>query len=215
MDSLSPVFEKKKSGRAIVLPQDARAMQGVWLFLISLAIFFIASIMLYVVYVAMRIAPESGLRPQSFVLPQSFIPSTLLLIGLSVSLEWALRAAKRDRNIQAKNATLIAFVLGMLFMAVQSEGMYRLIYEASIASSSKNSTYALAFVLALLHALHVVGGVFGLVHVVFQARRDKYDHERYFGLQFCTLYWHFLDLVWVFLIASFLITGWLVNSGVR
>jgi len=61
--------------------------------------------------------------------------------------------------------------------------------------------------------LHVVGGVFGLVQVVFQARRDKYDHERCFGLQFCTLYWHFLDLVWVFLIASFLITGYLVNKG--
>ncbi len=188
-------------------------MQGVWLFLISLTIFFVSSILLYVVYIAMRIAPEAAMKPQSFVLPTSFLPSTLLLVGISASLEWALRAAKRDRNAQVRQATLAAFVMGMLFMAIQSEGMYRLIYAASIASSSKNSAYALAFVLALLHALHVVGGVFGLVQVVFQARRDKYDHERYFGLQFCTLYWHFLDLVWVFLIASFLITGYLVNKG--
>jgi len=205
--------DKKKPGRAIALPQDARAMQGVWLFLISLTIFFVSSILLYVVYIAMRIAPEAGMKPQSFVLPTSFVPSTLLLVGISASLEWALRAAKRERNAEVKQATLAAFVMGMLFMAIQSEGMYRLIYAASIASSSKNSAYALAFVLALLHALHVVGGVFGLVQVVFQARRDKYDHERCFGLQFCTLYWHFLDLVWVFLIASFLITGYLVNKG--
>jgi len=205
--------EKKKSGRAVTLPQDARAMQGVWLFLISLAIFFVSSILLYVVYVAMRIAPESGMRPQSFFLPKSFLPSTLLLVGISAALEWALRAAKRDRNAVVRRATLAAFIMGMLFMVIQSEGMYRLIYAASIATSSKNSAYALAFVLALLHALHVAGGVFGLVRVVFQARRDKYDHERFFGLQFCTLYWHFLDLVWVFLIASFLVTGLLVNKG--
>ena len=186
-------------------------MQGVWLFLTSLTIFFVSSILLYVVYVAMRVAPESGLKAQSFVLPKSFLPSTFLLVGISVSLEFALRAAKRDRNAEVKQATLAALVMGILFMAIQSEGMYRLIYAASIATTSKNSTYALAFVLALLHALHVVGGVFGLVRVVFQARQDKYDHERYFGLRFCTLYWHFLDVVWLFLIVSFLVTSMLVN----
>jgi cytochrome c oxidase subunit III len=198
--------------KAQALPQDVRAMQGIWLFLIALSVFFISSIVLYVVYIALRVAPEAGIRPASFHLPKSFLPSTVLLVGTSVCLEWALRAAKKERGAEVRQATLAAFIMGMLFMVIQSEGMYRLIYAASEAASSKNSAYALAFVLALLHALHVVGGIIGLIQVVFNASRGKYDHERNIGLKFCALYWHFLDIVWVFLIISFMVTSSMVNG---
>jgi cytochrome c oxidase subunit 3 len=210
----STALEKKKpkASKPIELPQDARAMQGVWLLLIALSIFFLSSILLYVVYVALRLAPNSVVRPQSFYLPKSFLPSTLLLVGVSGTLEWALRAARRDRNDEVKRASLAALVMAVLFMAVQSEGMYKLIDAASQVASSRNSIYSLTFVLAFVHALHVVGGVIGLVSVTFNAHRDKYDHERCMGLRFCTLYWHFLDIVWVFLIGSFLVSGMLVNQ---
>jgi cytochrome c oxidase subunit 3 len=204
--------KKNRVGNVIVLPQDARAAQGVWLLLGSLSIFFVSSILLYVVYIAMRIAPDSGMKPHSFFLPKSFLPSTLLLVGVSGALEWALRSARRDRVQEVKRATLSAFIMGMLFMAIQSEGMYRLIYAANQASSLRNSAYALTFVLALLHALHVVGGIVGLVSILFNANREKYDHERHFGLRFCTLYWHFLDIVWVLLLASFFISVALINQ---
>ena len=185
-------------------------MQGVWLFLTALSIFFFSSILLYVVYVAMRFVPQTGLKPQTFYLPWSFLPSTILLFGVSGSLEWGLRSAKRDRTQDVKRATIIAFIMGLLFMAIQSDGMYRLIYAASQVES-RTSVYSLTFVLAFLHALHVVGGMVGLLSIVFKAHQNRYDHERDVGLRFCTLYWHFLDLVWLMLIGSFLITGMLLN----
>jgi cytochrome c oxidase subunit 3 len=202
-----------KTKRSPRLPQDTRSMQGIWLFLIALSVFFFSSILLYVVYVALRVSPEMQARPLSFRLPRSFVPSTVLLIGVSASLEWALRAAIKDRIDTVKRATLAALVMGLLFMAVQSEGMYRLIAASNQAISSRTSIYSLTFVLAFLHALHVVGGVVALVSTTMQSYREKYDHERSIGLRFCTLYWHFLDIVWVFLIASFLIAGWLVNTS--
>jgi cytochrome c oxidase subunit III len=201
--------------KGMSLPQDARALQGAWLLLIALSIFFFSSILLYVVYVALRIAPDAGARPIPLVLPQSFLPSTLLLVGVSVCLEWALRSARKDRNESVRRATISALVMGLLFMAVQSEGMYRLIVAAAQVTSSRNSIYALTFVLAFLHALHVIGGVVGLVSTAFNAFRDKYDHERSFGLKFCTLYWHFLDIVWVILMASFLVSGYLIAQASR
>jgi cytochrome c oxidase subunit III len=145
-------------------------------------------------------------------LPKSFLPSTILLVGVSGALEWALRAAKRDRSNDVKIASVVALVLGMLFMVVQSEGMYRLVSAALEAQSSRNTLYALTFVLAVLHALHVVGGIIAMVSTTFNAYRDRYDHERQFGLRFCTLYWHFLDIVWVLLMACFVIAGLLVNK---
>jgi len=199
-------------GKVQKLPQDARAMQGVWVFLLTLSVFFFSSILLFVLYVALRLSPESGLRPQSFYLPRSFVPSTMLLIGVSGALEWALRAARRDRSTDVRIASIAALIMGVLFMLVQSEGMVRLVVAATTVASSRNSTYALTFVLAFLHALHVVGGIVGLVITVWNANRDRYDHERHFGLRFCTVYWHFLDVVWVLLMTCFVITGILVNS---
>lgn len=193
------------------LPQDARAMQGVYLFLVALSVFFFSSIILYVVYVVMRLSPHAGARAHSFHWPISFIPSTLLLIGVSGSLEWALKSAKKDKFTNVKRATIAALVLGMLFMIVQAEGMYRLIEAASDAATARTSAYALTFVLVVAHALHVLGGIVGLVASAFAAQRDRYDHERNVGLRFCTVYWHFLDVVWVFLMASFIATGYLVN----
>ncbi len=194
------------------LPQDARAMQGVWLLLGSLGMFFFSSILLYMLYVSLRLSPQAGLRPQSFYLPRSFLPSTLLLIGVSGSLEWALRSARRDRANDVRIATIAALIMALLFMAIQSEGMYRLVVASLNVASSRNSAYALTFVLAFLHALHVVGGLVGLGITAFNANEDRYDHERHFGLRFCTIYWHFLDVVWVLLMTCFIVTGLLVNG---
>ena len=194
------------------LPQDVRAMQGVWLFLLTLGVFFISSILLFILYVALRLSPTAGLRPQPFYLPRSFFPSTLLLIGVSGALEWALRAARRDRSNDVRIATIAALVMGILFVVVQSEGMVKLVVAALKVSSLRNSAYALTFVLAFVHAMHVVGGIVGLVATVLNANNDKYDHERHFGLRFCTLYWHFLDVVWVLLMACFVIAAMLVNA---
>lgn len=194
------------------LPQDTRAMQGVWLFLLTLAVFFFSSMLLFLFYVALRIWPESGQRPDSFFLPRSFVPSTMLLIGVSGALEWALRSARRDQTNDVRIASLAALVMGVLFMVIQSEGMYRLLLSTWESQASRNSAYALTLVLAFLHALHVVGGIVGLCITSVQANRERYDHERHFGLRFCTLYWHFLDIVWVLLMACFIITGILVNN---
>lgn len=206
-------LENDPPGRVQKLPRDARAMQGVWVFLLTLSVFFFSSILLFVLYVALRLSPEAGLRPQSFYLPRSFVPSTMLLIGVSGALEWALRAARRNRTNDVRIASIAALIMGVLFVVVQSEGMYRLVVAATNVASSRNSTYALTFVLAFLHALHVVGGIVGLLITVWNANEDRYDHERHFGLQFCTVYWHFLDIVWVLLMACFIVAGILVNSS--
>jgi cytochrome c oxidase subunit 3 len=187
-------------------------MQGVWLFLLTLSVFFVASILLFILYLTLRLVPEIGMAPQAFFLPKSFLPSTVLLVGVSAALEWGLRAARKDRANEVRVSTIAALVMGMLFMAIQSEGMYRLVLAASQVQSSRNSLYAMTFVLALLHALHVVGGIVGLVATAFNAGRERYDHERNFGLRFCALYWHFLDIVWVLLLACFVIASAMVNA---
>jgi heme/copper-type cytochrome/quinol oxidase subunit 3 len=67
--------------------------------------------------------------------------------------------------------------------------------------------FGLAFCLILLHAAHVIGGVVALWVVTVKAMKDRYDHENYQGVRHAAVYWHFLDIVWVAMLAVFLIMG--------
>ncbi len=203
----------RESSRAKSLPVDARAIQGVWLLLASLGVFFFASILLLVAYAASRLSSESGYT-QPVHLPASILPSTLLLAGVSIFLELATRAAKRDRFSLVRNYTFSAAAFAALFIVVQSDGLTRLIHSFAESSNRSESVYGFVFVLVFLHAAHVLGGAVGLFLTARKTIQNEYDHERNFGLRFCTLYWHFLDLVWVVLIISFLITAWLVRQRV-
>ena len=72
----------------------------------------------------------------------------------------------------------------------------------------------LTFFLVVLHALHVVGGVAGMVLLLFGISRNRYDHERHFPVRFCALYWHFLDLVWIIMLLGFGLAAFVSKSAV-
>ncbi len=65
--------------------------------------------------------------------------------------------------------------------------------------------YGMSFTLAFIHALHVFGGILFLGFVIYQAFRDRYDHERHFAVDHCAGYWHFLDAVWLSMLLVFVI----------
>lgn len=197
--------------RRTPLPADARATQGMWLLIGSLAVFFVSSILLYVVYIAMRVQSEHAIT-QKMILPWSFIPSTILLVGVSVCLELAYRAACRDKLARVKQMAMAACAMGIGFLFIQSDGMKRLLDGLAEAQTRNESAYGYTFILVFLHAAHVVGGAIGLWWTARNALSNRYDHERNIGLKVCTLYWHFLDIVWVFLLISFWIAVVLVNA---
>ncbi|MCA9136479.1 MAG: cytochrome c oxidase subunit 3, partial [Planctomycetales bacterium] len=67
----------------------------------------------------------------------------------------------------------------------------------------------MVIVLAILHALHVLGGIIALGIVATRASVGSYDHERHWPVDFTAQYWHFLDLVWICMIVTF----WMTTGG--
>jgi cytochrome c oxidase subunit 3 len=189
---------------SLIVQEDRRAKQGVWLFLASLGVFFFSSMILFVVYVAMRVG-HPGPDTKAFTLPQSFILSTILLLGISGCLHYAVLAAKNNQSKAVLTMTCVSMLMAILFFALQGEAMYALMSRALAAQSANFSPYPLTFLLAMVHALHVVGGVVALVAVIFGAINKSYDHERHWGLMFCTMYWHFLDFVWICMMVCFVV----------
>jgi cytochrome c oxidase subunit III len=197
-----------------LLEEDRRLRQGAWLLLASLGAFFLSSMLLFVVYVARRTGQEGG-DALGYSIPRSFLASTILLMGISLSLHYAIMAARRDQLASVFRLALLAMGLAIGFLLIQSEGMYVLMTRAFEDTSFRSSLYPFTFFLALIHALHVVGGVIALAFVVVGAAKQRYDHERHWGLQFCTIYWHFLDVVWLVMLLGFVTAIAMIHFGSR
>lgn len=194
------------------IPADKRAEQGAYLLLISLGVFFLASLVLYAIYVSLRLGREAGdIIP--FYLPPSFLLTTVNLISVSVLMHLAVNAVRNERQADFRRYVVIALGLSLVFFAIQGIGMFWMIQQLLGPHKTMQNLYGFTLFLVLVHALHVIGGIAGLVLLVFGMARQNYDHERHFPVRFCALYWHFLDAVWVLMLACFALAAYISKSS--
>jgi cytochrome c oxidase subunit 3 len=191
------------STNSIGLPADRRARQGGLLFLGALLMFFLASIVLYLLYAFVRRGEVESSAP----LPISFLASTALLLIVSLLLHFATRAVRREQR--GRTLTLLALsLLGAFgFMAAQGFSLWETLAAPNFAISPHKGVVGMVIVLAILHALHVVGGVIAIGIITTRAAVGRYDHERHWAVDFATLYWHFLDGVWICMLVAFYATS--------
>lgn len=193
------------STRSLALASDRRAQQGGLLFLGSLLVFFLASIMLYLLYAFWRRdEPQSAAN-----LPSLFLISTVCLLGISLLVHAATRAVRREQRTRLVSYLAITVVAAMAFMGIQLLAMREMFHSPIFASSPHKGVYGMVIVLAVLHGLHVAGGVIALGIVAVRAAIGRYDHERYWAVDFSALYWHFLDVIWLCMLMAF----WMTTGG--
>jgi cytochrome c oxidase subunit III len=195
--------------KQIVAPvaEDRRSAQGMILLLVSLGIFFFSSLILYAIYVALRVAPQAG-EIIPFYLPTSFILTTVVLIAISTVLHLAVVAVSQERLNDLKRYIWVAFLLSLAFFGVQGSSLTWMIAQLLQPADTMQNLYGFTFFLVVVHALHVIGGVAGLVFLLFGITKQRYDHERYFPVRFCAIYWHFLDVVWIIMLACFALAAY-------
>lgn len=192
--------------------EDQRRRQGAWIFLGSLTIFFLSCMLLYAIYVVMRVTP-SGPGVQPFYIPISFLATTVILIAISLLQHLAVAAVRREKQLDLLRYLVFACLLAFAFFVIQGSTMLWMVWRYNDAASPNLSLYGMTFVLALLHALHVVGGIVALGIVLIRAFRGCYDHESHFPIVFCAMYWHFLDIVWIVMLACFGIAAAVTNPA--
>ena len=187
------------------LPSDNRHQLGGILFLVSLLIFFLSSILLYLIYAwTRRDDPQSQAS-----LPASFLISTACLMIISILVHTATRSIRRDRHLATFLLLSISGLSATLFMGIQYYAMTDMLSGPALRGGTGRGVAGMVAVLALLHALHVAGGVIALGIVSVRSLLGRYDHERHWPVDFAAQYWHFLDLVWV----SMLVAFWLTTGG--
>lgn len=177
-----------------------------WLFLVSLGVFFAASLICYVLVRTQVLSPVS-LPYEPLQIPSTFWVSTGLLILVSVFLERAAWLVHRERQLEFRRWLMWAWSAALAFLLVQAIGLQDLLSQHWALADGALQAYGMSFALSLIHLLHVVGGIGFLGYIIVQAMRNRYDHERHWAVDHCAGYWHFLDVVWLAMLGVFAFVG--------
>ncbi|MBI2269397.1 MAG: cytochrome c oxidase subunit 3 [Bacteroidetes bacterium] len=135
-----------------------------------------------------------------FTIPPMFFISTAIIIVSSITMNWAVTAAKDDNLKNIKSAMLLTLLLGIAFAASQYLGWKNLVEQkVYFAGRESNASGSFFYMITFMHLLHLFGGIIAVIVVNFKALAGKYSSKDYLGIQLCAIYWHFLDALWIYL----------------
>ena len=135
-----------------------------------------------------------------FKIPGSFTISTLFILLSSFSFYLA-KKSLLSKNIKAtKILILTPFMLALLFVYFQFRGFADIIAQGYYFTGAESSiTTSFLYVLVLLHLAHLFAGIIALLVVYFRLVRGSYSGSNTLGFELAHLFWHFLDILWIYL----------------
>ena len=140
----------------------------------------------------------------SFDLPRAFYISTALIILSSITFYLSRHFLKQDKKQLTTMLLVTTLALGVLFVFFQFQGFQYLI-DAGLFFTGKESSVSSSFlyVITLLHLLHIAAGLIVLTVVLIQHFKNKYNKNNLLGLELGLIFWHFVDLLWIYLFFFF------------
>jgi cytochrome c oxidase subunit III len=163
----------------------------VWLFIITIIMLFASQTSAYLVRRA-----EGNWK--EFEIPVIFYISTGVLIISSVFMHLAYKAAKKDNFASLKTFISLCFGFGVLFLVLQYMGWQQL-QEQGIYLKG-NPAESFYYVLTGLHGFHLISGLCVLTYSFWASHTQRVHSKNLVHMEVSATYWHFLDVLWVYLL---------------
>ncbi len=137
---------------------------------------------------------------KDFQLPTAFFYSTAVIIGCSVTFYLAKKAIQKNNQSKTTLFLLSTLILGILFVILQFVGFGQIVDNGYYFTGSGSSiTTTFLYVVTVVHMIHLAGGVISLLIIIYNHFKQKYNSSQTLGIELGAMYWHFLDLLWVYL----------------
>jgi cytochrome c oxidase subunit 3 len=192
---------------AVELTRDERTVRrtsgpvlGMVVFVASEAMFFATFFGAYfTIYSVNPVWPPAGVPHLE---PGLATVLTVLLVASSVTLQIGVRAIRRDRTRTMLVWLGLTILLGAGFLGLQ-------LYDYSLLGFGVRDGIfgSLFYVMTGLHMAHVFGGVVFLVLVLVQGLGGQLTHAHHDSIEAGSIYWHFVDVVWICLFTTFYVIG--------
>jgi len=162
-------------------------------------------IMMFGAFTSAYIVRRAAGNWYEFRLPDIFLFNTLVILASSLTLHLSFRAFKNGRENLYKGLLMLTFVFGILFIILQYQGWVAL--NAMGATFTANPSTSFVYVISGVHAAHVLGGlaalIMAMIHAFYLPFKPTQRRKQRFEL--VVHYWHFVDLLWVYLIIFFIV----------
>jgi cytochrome c oxidase subunit III len=187
--------------------KDASTL-GMWIFLITEVMFFGGLFLAYSVYRTWY-PGAFGAASNSLNVTIGAINTAVLLCS-SFTMVMAVRAGQLGQRKTIVLFLALTLILGGVFLGVKAYEWNEkfqehhvpgpsFLLEGPVAQGPAQLFFSLYFVMTGLHALHMVVGAGLLVMLIVQARRGKFSASYYTPIDVVGLYWHFVDIIWIYL----------------
>ena len=140
--------------------------------------------------------PPDGIKKPDLFLVSIMTPILLLSSG---PMHWAELGAKRGRSWQLRLGLVLTLAMGGTFLGLQVVEYLQKVKEFTPRTNAYGSLF---FTITGFHGLHVAVGLLMNLWLQWNAGRGRFSAERHLAVQNVTLYWHFVDAVWVFILVS-------------
>jgi len=158
---------------------------------------------------------QNGQAPVN--IPTMFFVNTLFLIGSSFTLRLTKTAYEKDETAKYKLYLVITFILSLIFLVLQIIAWREMIAMNIAITSSTLAGYL--YVISGVHFVHVIAGLPFLAYFIWDAKQRLVepisvlvylsDPDKKRKLKVLSVYWHFLDALWIYLVLFFLINRYI------
>lgn len=140
------------------------------------------------------------------VMPVHFYYSTAVILLSSLTVFLAKKSFIGRKMKQYRILITVTAALGLVFVLLQALG-FKYLFEHGVTFAGSAGAGQFLYVIFSLHIVHVLGGVVALLVVFVRAFNQKTRFYNVVPIELVGIYWHFVDLLWVYLFIFFLITG--------
>lgn len=176
---------------------------NLWLAIISLIMVFGGLTSAYLV------ARSMVKQPEFFDIPDLLWTNTGIIILSSLSVQFAVWRARKGDDRQALIGLILTFIMGIAFLIGQWNVYQEMVLGGNyfVDPMRADDSVAYFYVLTGLHGSHIIAGLIVLAFAIVKTGFKKYKAgKKIISLEMSAIFWHFLDLLWVYLFVFLLYT---------
>jgi cytochrome c oxidase subunit III len=165
---------------------------NMWIFIFTSFMFFAALTSGFIVYTGGKA------HAINIILPQAFLYNTIVIALSSITFFIASRAAKSLEIGKQRLFLWITLFLGTLFFVGQVYA-WGILIKMGVYFINPNASQSFIYVFTGMHLIHILAGLLLLSNTLYKSYRNIPQAKNLFNMQFSGIFWHFVDIIWIYL----------------
>ena len=177
---------------------DRSKKMMLWFGMISLTMSFLGITSGYIV------SKERADWLTDFQIPEAFYISLFIILLSSITFYFAKKYVIAQQKKQGMIFLIITFLLGIIFIILQFKGFSEIISSGYFFTGSESTiTTSFIYLVVLLHLTHMLAALISVLVVIYNHYKQRYTMGNTVGIEIAATFWHFVDVLWIYLFLFF------------